>query len=150
MTALRELAERWKRHADHGGAVEYLQCCNELLSILDAEGDGGVSDELLKRAAHMLDRAAELGGNPDLRNARHECAAELRAALENFAKSQGSVSDDARDAERYRWLREHFRFANDSLRELWFDAHTMVNQEDAKDLDQAIDDAIKSQGESNV
>ena len=24
-------------------------------------------------------------------------------------------------AERYRWLREHFRFANDSMRELWFD-----------------------------
>lgn len=52
-----------------------------------------------------------------------------------------------RDAARYRWLREHFRFANDSLREIWFDAHTRVNQEDAKDLDKEIDAALQESGE---
>jgi hypothetical protein len=68
MTALRELAERWKRHADHGGAVEYLQCCNELLSILDAEGDGGVVGggdlfyviNQLREYGHVSDEEGEL------------------------------------------------------------------------------------------
>lgn len=40
---LRELAERLRRHhSQNGGAIEYIQCANELRSILDAEGDGGV------------------------------------------------------------------------------------------------------------
>ena len=49
-----------------------------------------------------------------------------------------------RDAERYRWLREHFRFANDSMRELWFDP--ALEPDDAGlpvDLDQGIDAAMK-------
>lgn len=51
MTALRELAERWKAEADiatgdgnmfNGGLImTKQQCADELLSILDAEGDGG-------------------------------------------------------------------------------------------------------------
>ena len=48
-----------------------------------------------------------------------------------------------RDAARYRWLREHFRFANDSMRELWFDP--ALEQDDAGvpvDLDQEIDAAM--------
>ena len=48
-----------------------------------------------------------------------------------------------RDAERYRWLREHFRFANDSMRELWFDQ--ALEPDDAGvpvDLDQQIDAAM--------
>ena len=52
-----------------------------------------------------------------------------------------------RDAARYRWILEHFRFANDSLREIWFDAHTRVNQEDAKDLDKEIDAAMQESGD---
>ena len=48
-----------------------------------------------------------------------------------------------KDAERYRWLREHFRFANDSMRELWFDP--ALEPDDAGlpvDLDQGIDAAM--------
>ena len=42
MTALRELAERWKARASNAfGFHAAKQCADELLSILDAEGDGG-------------------------------------------------------------------------------------------------------------
>ena len=48
-----------------------------------------------------------------------------------------------RDAERYRWLREHFRFANDSMRELWFDPVLEPNDSGVPDdLDQEIDHAM--------
>ncbi|HWS78754.1 MAG TPA: hypothetical protein VN205_10325, partial [Thermomonas sp.] len=53
--------------------------------------------------------------------------------------------DDAlrKDAERYRWLREHFRFANDSMRELWFDPVLEPNDSGVpNDLDQEIDRAM--------
>ena len=38
---LSHLVEHWERHYLYGGAMEYMQCANELLAILDAEGDGG-------------------------------------------------------------------------------------------------------------
>lgn len=48
-----------------------------------------------------------------------------------------------RDAARYRWLREHFRFANDSMRELWFDPVLEPNDSAVPDdLDQEIDHAM--------
>ena len=48
-----------------------------------------------------------------------------------------------KDAERYRWLREHFRFANDSLRELWFDPSLEPDDSGVPyDLDTAIDAAM--------
>lgn len=48
-----------------------------------------------------------------------------------------------RDAERYRWLREHFRFANDSMRELWFDPALEPNDSSVPvDLDAEIDRAM--------
>ena len=48
-----------------------------------------------------------------------------------------------KDAERYRWLREHFRFANDSMRELWFDQVLEPNDSGVPDdLDQEIDHAM--------
>ena len=50
-----------------------------------------------------------------------------------------------RDAARYRWLREHFRFANDSMRELWFDPAIEPNDGGApEDLDQEIDRAMSN------
>lgn len=50
-----------------------------------------------------------------------------------------------KDAERYRWLREHFRFANDSMRELWFDPVLEPNDSGVPDdLDQEIDRAMSS------
>ena len=55
-----------------------------------------------------------------------------------------ATRDDLRkDAERYRWLREHFRFANDSMRELWFDPVLEPNDSGVPDdLDQEIDRAM--------
>ena len=48
-----------------------------------------------------------------------------------------------KDAERYRWLREHFRFANDSMRELWFDPALEPNDSSVPvDLDAEIDRAM--------
>lgn len=48
-----------------------------------------------------------------------------------------------RDAARYRWLREHFRFANDSMRELWFDPALEPNDSSVPvDLDAEIDRAM--------
>ena len=42
MTALRELAERWRGGtASHDYEMGRQECADELLSILDAEGDGG-------------------------------------------------------------------------------------------------------------
>jgi hypothetical protein len=43
------------------------------------------------------------------------------------------------DAMRYRWLREHFKFANDSMCELWFDICLDNSEKEARELDQAID-----------
>ena len=48
--------------------------------------------------------------------------------------------DFQRDAERYRWLRGHFRFANDSLREIWFDQ--TLDPVDPVELDEEIDRAM--------
>ena len=61
------------------------------------------------------------------------------------AKAEVVVVDDAMRvyAERYRWLREHFRFANDSMRELWFDPVLEPNDSGVPDdLDQEIDRAM--------
>ena len=91
MTArLRELAERWNNHFQHGGAIEYVQCANELRAILDADGDsvparsGGVSDADVDAACRvyiaadrfLLDGAVESMREP------------MRAALTHFAKGE--------------------------------------------------------------
>lgn len=55
-----------------------------------------------------------------------------------------------RDAERYRWLREHFRFANDSMRELWFDPALEPNDSSVPvDLDAEIDRAMSGANAGN-
>jgi len=50
-----------------------------------------------------------------------------------------------KDAERYRWLRTHFRFANDSVREIWFDPNIDLagayGAHEPDELDAAIDQA---------
>jgi len=48
-----------------------------------------------------------------------------------------------RDAERYRWLRGHFRFAADSDCEIWFDGS--LKNSPADQLDAAIDAAMEKQ-----
>ena len=48
---------------------------------------------------------------------------------------------DELNAKRYEWLREHYRFANDSMCELWFDA-TLEPEDgegDPEELDRSID-----------
>ena len=55
----------------------------------------------------------------------------------------GEIAALRKDAKRYRWLREHFRFANDSMRELWFDPVLEPNDSGVQDdLDQEIDRAM--------
>ncbi|KAF1711097.1 hypothetical protein CSC70_03990 [Pseudoxanthomonas kalamensis DSM 18571] len=68
---------------------------------------------------------------------------------------QGGPDDAMLNAERYGWLREHFRFANDSLHELWFDGSLEPNCGGVPaDLDQEIDRAMLAAapelGESNA
>ena len=38
---LSHLVEHWERHYLYGGAMEYMQCANELRATLDADGDSG-------------------------------------------------------------------------------------------------------------
>lgn len=79
-------------------------------------------------------RANEL--NAMLEHCRDEAAETERMLRAEYAKNQ-------RDAERYRWLREHFRFANDSMRELWFDPALEPNDSSVPvDLDAEIDRAM--------
>ncbi|HXS04862.1 MAG TPA: hypothetical protein VN731_10325 [Rhodanobacter sp.] len=57
MTALlRELAERWKVVPNVYGSAEetYRECADELLSILDAEGDGCAVTELIRTAPEQI------------------------------------------------------------------------------------------------
>lgn len=73
-----------------------------------------------------------------------------RRAIEAWNRRAPNDELDAarRDAERYRWLRLHFRFANDNLRELWFDKLLAPNDSGVTaDLDQEIDAAMAQDGE---
>lgn len=63
------------------------------------------------------------------------------ASADGFRDGQAAVPEDVRrDAERYRWLRIHFKFANDSTREIWFDGDTLVDE--PGELDDSIDAAM--------
>lgn len=135
-TRLRELAESWKGGtASHDYEMGRQECADELLSILDAEGDGGAVDR------HDSDCATH--NMPAFPNG--ECDCSLRGTepaawishrrvvglpdkdfygklpiqslqpgfyshtpLYAHPARSGVVSDeDVRDAARYRWLREH-------------------------------------------
>ena len=65
-------------------------------------------------------------------------------AYDNRDMALQAAEHDADDAVRYRWLREHFRFGNDSMREIWFDA--MLAPDDGGDLDATIDACRKGDG----
>ena len=65
----------------------------------------------------------------------------------NTRTHSAEIAGALRDAERYRWLREHFRFANDSMHEIWFD--DTLEPDDSgvpTDLDTAIDSAMQQGG----
>lgn len=51
---------------------------------------------------------------------------------------------EAEDARRYRWLRSHSVFANDSMRELWFDRS--LDRGGMEELDKSIDAEMKGEG----
>ena len=68
---------------------------------------------------------------------------DLAEILRRLAAVSNEEERQRKDAERYRWLREHFRFANDSMRELWFDPVLEPNDSGVPDdLDQEIDRAM--------
>ena len=72
----------------------------------------------------------------------------LVAALRNAAPALIEELKAAReDAVRYRWLRMHYRFANDSTQEIWFDRSihpdALRGAGEPAELDKAIDDARK-------
>lgn len=67
-------------------------------------------------------------------SAHADMVAELEASRAEFERLRKVEAD----AMRYRWLREHCRFANDSDRELWFDACIVANDE-SEILDRIID-----------
>jgi len=137
MTALRELAERWKAESGQGDWRRAATYANELLSILDAEGDGGTVGDAWKLAMAVLqsdlywklsaeDRAmcgALIATNPHIHTTHPQPA------------RSGGVSDE--QAEAMRWALHHIETGNlpigwnyDRIREAFA--------------------AIKSQGESNV
>lgn len=73
--------------------------------------------------------------------------ARVADAVENFRMSiERELEALRKDAERYRWLREHFRFANGSMHEIWFDGSLEPNDSGVPaDLDQTIDAAIAAE-----
>ena len=77
---------------------------------------------------------------------RDACIRAIEAAIQERTHS-AEIAGALRDAERYRWLREHFRFANDSMHEIWFD--DTLEPDDSgvpTDLDQTIDSAMQQGG----
>lgn len=50
--------------------------------------------------------------------------------------------DDRRDLARYRWLRQHFRFQDDSQYEIWFDEH-LTESDNGVMLDRVIDNLMR-------
>jgi len=167
MTALRELAERQL-------AVRTDYSADELLQILDAEGDGGAVDGWIEGYPNHVyasewfiaetvynDRvvlqALSEENSYDFTTADHTYMRKenikrwMQFPDSEFIPSTRShpvrsvvVSDDERDAERYRWLRAN---AIDLIEE---DRGNGSSYPYGDDLDAAIDAAIKSQGESNV
>lgn len=71
----------------------------------------------------------------------HDAPVEAATILKELGMATADCSE--LDAGRYRWLREHFRFANDSMRELWFDPVLEPNDSGVPvDLDAEIDRAM--------
>jgi hypothetical protein len=68
----------------------------------------------------------------------------LQKRLSTATSATPAISEDARDAARYRWLRTHSIFANDSLRELWFDKDNKAHPETFTELDREIDRLMNS------
>jgi len=60
--------------------------------------------------------------------------------FKQMKKRREYAAERERHKQRYLWLREHFRFAEDSMRELWFDASIRPDgQTLPEELDRSID-----------
>lgn len=70
---------------------------------------------------------------------------QVRDTCKRAEKAEALAEQNRKDAERYRWLRTHFRFANDSVREIWFDPNIDLagayGAHEPDELDAAIDQA---------
>jgi hypothetical protein len=74
------------------------------------------------------------------KNESPKCADDLIYLASRIEKSLSAVaSRDREDAERYRWLRGHSIFCNDSMHEIWFDKSN--DRGDVEGFDAAIDAA---------
>jgi len=170
MTALRELAERKYSDAQLTAVARALcrdnsQVCNvnnddnwkmysedyiaqarvalaALASVktLDAEGDGGAVGDPVLTIGECAELIWHQGGPCQL-------APDTNLYTHHQPVRSGGVSDDARDAERYRWLRVS---ACEIAWNEWCSYSPGYSAGGPEELDQAIDAAIKSQGESNV
>ncbi len=134
---------------DLGGVVRLLEDMTPGdLIVYDAnEGDGWPPRPLWC----FKNEAYDSGEEPALQGSIHYGGkedAEAIAAAVNFLRTHSAeIAGALRDAERYRWLREHFRFANDSMHEIWFD--DTLEPDDSgvpTDLDQTIDSAMQQGG----
>ncbi len=84
-------------------------------------------------------RADEATRSRDAYKAKTDELAQLWIDTKGRAEQAESKVERLRaDAERYRWLRIHHKFCNDSLREIWFDECV---SEDGAEFDAAIDAA---------
>jgi len=54
---LSHLVEHWERHYLYGGAMEYMQCANELRATLDADGDSGADEMAVQSARERVEMA---------------------------------------------------------------------------------------------
>lgn len=95
-----------------------------------------VRDSLL--AVHERDRNGTAG------DGYHAAwAKQLADAIDAHLRREVKVPDASISSERYAWLRNHYRFSNDSMQELWFDA-SINDSDDGNELDSSIDNAMLS------
>jgi len=117
----------------------------------EAKGTEGAAGRFEEERFKKIGAALEtLGGVCDLAaQAIEQLRTPRTAATQSAPIGPATAAHDAmvRDAGRYRWLRLHHKFANDSMREIWFDStihHSALKGESASDLDRAIDEAAKA------
>lgn len=131
---------------DRGHSAWLAAECDRLTAELKtARSERGEIGERESDTAKALANAIGESGEPVLSQEDVEL---IQKALRAYTPSAivPKSATDPRDAERYRWLREHFTFGNDSMQEIWFDAHVSVEEQEPAELDAAIDKAMKVEG----
>jgi len=155
MTALRELAERWKRQAQCTHALSVVRNTKEadaaeLLSILDAEGDGGaavawMAEDDAALSARMSGRMGGMNDGTRFVSFKELKQGDYRHVFTLYAHPQpvrsGMVSDEIAESA-----------CSEALRKYRADCPNC--EIDGADFDAgfyaALEHFAKSQGESNV